>query len=343
MKVIDAFEKRSDILLTYSKVIKLVQAENFKSDLLKTLQDKFMRSHKNSAFQALKHMSSLVSASHVRYSGLGSFFFNLFFTWDIQCVLRIEKWKKQNGQELRKWISTIGEFEMISTLSQIRFENPDWCFPLIDSEQKHINAIRMGHPLLWKNSRVCNNFQTSEGVSVSIITGSNMSGKTTFLRTAGINLLLAFAGAPVCAEAFSCYPVNLYTSMRIHDDLRSNISSFYAELIRVKKIIEAMGAGEKVFFLLDELFRGTNSQDRHDGAVAVLKVLSEGGASGLISTHDLELASLAEREPQKFKNYHFTESITDSNITFNYVLRQGPSTTRNALAMIRLVGIPIVQ
>ncbi|NLG18541.1 MAG: DNA mismatch repair protein [Fibrobacter sp.] len=341
MKVMDAFEKRSPVLSTYSQAIKRILSESFNSELLIRLHDTFIRKKGDSAFDALKRMASLVNSSHVRYSGLGSFIFNMLFIWDLQCLLRMERWKRQNGKEVRKWIVALGEIEMLSTLSQIRFENPDWCFPAIDPDHNHVSAKKLGHPLLWNKKRVCNDFTASDK-SVSIITGSNMSGKTTFLRTVGINYVLAFAGAPVCAETFSCCPVNLYTSMRIHDDLRANVSSFFAELIRVKKIVDAISSGERVFFLLDELFRGTNSRDRHDGAVAVLNVLISGGASGLISTHDLELAVLETDFPGKFKNLHFSERITESNITFDYHLHDGPSDSRNALAMIRLAGIPIV-
>lgn len=342
MKIMNAFEKRSDILNTYSRVIELIQSEKFQSQLLHKLKEEFTGEHKESAFIVLKRLASLVAASHVRYSGVGAFVFNLLFTWDIQCVLRMERWKKHHGTSVRKWIAAIGEFEMLSTLSQIHFENADWCFPLVSKDTGEIIAKNIGHPLLWSKKRVCNDFQISGGVAVSVITGSNMSGKTTFLRTIGVNMVLAFAGAPVCAKTFCCYPVQLYTSMRIHDDLRSNVSSFYAELIRVKKIVDAIDSGEKVFFLLDELFRGTNSRDRHDGAIAVLRVLSSGGACGLISTHDLELANLEKIDSEKFRNYHFSERITETDITFDYQLQDGPSNSRNALAMIRLAGIPIV-
>jgi DNA mismatch repair ATPase MutS len=166
-----------------------------------------------------------------------------------------------------------------------------------------------------------------------------MSGKSTFLRTVGVNAVLAYAGAPVCAKFMNIPVLRIFSSMRIGDDLSSNVSTFYAELLKIKRIITADKEEKPILYLLDELFRGTNSTDRHEGAVAVLAKLKQPGNIGLISTHDLKLCELATEHNNGYINYHFSESYDEHGIAFDYVLKNGPSTTRNALYLIKMVGI----
>ena len=166
-----------------------------------------------------------------------------------------------------------------------------------------------------------------------------MSGKSTLMRTVGINLVLAYAGAPVCARAFRCAVLEVHTSMRLRDDLEKRISSFYAELLRLKGLVEAAREGRKTLFLVDEIFRGTNSKDRREGAAAVLRQLRDLGAAGLVSTHDLDLATLEAEDPAHFRNFHFEEHFTDGRIEFDFKLRPGVSTTTNAIHLIRMVGL----
>ncbi|HWJ02256.1 MAG TPA: DNA mismatch repair protein, partial [Verrucomicrobiae bacterium] len=176
-----------------------------------------------------------------------------------------------------------------------------------------------------------------------LITGSNMSGKSTLLRTAGLNLVLAYTGAPVCAENFRCSVMRVYTCMRVTDNIEQSISSFYAELLRIKTIVQAARERGQVFFLLDEIFKGTNSQDRHTGAKILIKQLSKQGAMGMVSTHDLELSELEKESKGQIRNYHFREYYENDQIRFDYLLRSGPSTTRNALYLIKLAGIELEQ
>lgn len=202
------------------------------------------------------------------------------------------------------------------------------------------NAKSMAHPLLGDRA-VCNDLTLKKPSNIVLITGSNMSGKSTLLRTAGVNLVLAYAGAPVRAKKFSCSIMNIYTCMRISDNLEENISSFYGEILRIKGIVEACGRGEQVFFLLDEIFKGTNSIDRHLGAKILIKNLENGKTCGMVSTHDLELAEMEEESGGKIKNYHFKEYYEDGKIKFDYKLRTGVSTTRNALYLMKMAGIDI--
>lgn len=210
--------------------------------------------------------------------------------------------------------------------------------PKILNSQSTIKAKELGHPLLT-NQRVCNDIEISGKTKVLLVTGSNMAGKSTYLRTAGINLVLAYSGAPVCSESFSCGVMDIHTSMRVSDDLQNNVSSFYAELLRIKEIVKATKKEKQVFFLLDEIFKGTNSEDRHEGAKMLIKRLLRDNAIGLVSTHDLELGDLEEESSRRVKNYNFQEYYEDDKIHFDYKLRRGVSTTRNAMYLIKMIGI----
>ncbi len=245
--------------------------------------------------------------------------------------------KKNNSRNLRKWFQTIGSFESVNSFSGIAFEHQDWHYPLI-TDGAGLSCADMGHPLIPYTRRIDNSFSIQDN-HVAVITGSNMSGKSTFLRTVGVNIILAYAGAPVCAKRMCLPLVKVFSSMRIGDDLSGNVSTFYAELLKIKRIIDEEKNGTSILFLLDELFRGTNSSDRHEGAVAVLSKLKKPGNIGLISTHDLQLCELAQSTQGGYENYHFTETYNENGIAFDYTLRQGPSTTRNALYLIKMLGI----
>jgi DNA mismatch repair ATPase MutS len=251
----------------------------------------------------------------------------------------MEKWKKKYGSSLKEWLNTIGELEALNSLSVIAYDNDTWTMPEVKENMEVLKAKSMGHPLLGDNG-VRNDVTMERPTSIILITGSNMSGKSTLLRTIGINIVLSYLGAPVCAEQFSCSIMNIYTCMRIGDNLEKSISSFYAEILRIKMIVQAAKEGEKVFFLLDEIFKGTNSIDRHTGAKVLIKQLGECNSAGLVSTHDLELGEM-EKEYNKIKNYHFQEHYVDGELKFDYKLKRGISTTRNALYIIKMAGIDV--
>jgi len=284
-------------------------------------------------------LSKILNAADVRNSPMAHLFANAIMLWDFQCIINADRLKKNYGRFFGVWIETIGRFEALSSLSIIWFENPQWVYPDVSEDELLLKGDGLAHPLLHHSERITNDFPVQYGGTVAIITGSNMSGKSTFLRTVGINLVLALAGAPVCALSFRCSPVRIYTSMRINDDLSSRVSTFYAELLRIKKMVEAVRRGENVVFFLDELFRGTNSQDRHDGAVAVLNALSNHKSIGIISTHDLQLCELSRIDDKKYVNYHFREHYKDGSITFDYKLNSGESKTKNAMFLIKMIGI----
>lgn len=338
-KRLNVFDKYARHFAIYGNMLEHIGKREFSVPLLKQVQNSISVQNRQGGPVALRRLNRIISSSEVRLSPLPWFLANTLMLWDIRCVIRLEQWKEKYGNDIRGWLEAIGTFEALSSLALLDFDHPEWSFPTFDTTELRIEAEDLAHPLLPQDQRVSNPVVLGPpGGSVMIITGSNMSGKSTLLRTVGINLVLAYAGAPVCAKRLTCTVMRLFTSMRTGDDLLSHTSTFYAELLRVKKIVDAIGEDEPMLYLLDELFRGTNSADRHDGAVALLNELSRAHTLGMISTHDLELCTLAE-EKGYFRNTHFEEQYTGGKITFDYRLHEGPSTTRNALYLMKMVGI----
>jgi hypothetical protein len=338
-KRLNVFDKYTRHFAIYGNMLEHIGKREFTAPLLRQVQKSVSMKNREGAPAALRRLSRILSSSEVRLSPLPWFLANTLMLWDIRCVIRLEKWKERYCGDIRGWLEAIGAFEALSSLALFHYDHPEWSFPTFDATELRIEAEAVAHPLLPRNQRISNTVALGPpGGSVMIITGSNMSGKSTLLRTVGVNLVLAYAGAPVCAERLICTRMQLFTSMRTGDDLLSHTSTFYAELLRVKKIVDAIGKEEPMLYLLDELFRGTNSADRHDGAVALLNELSQSHTLGMISTHDLELCTL-EEEKEYFRNAHFEEQYAEGKITFDYKLREGPSTTRNALYLMKMVGI----
>lgn len=337
-KILSLVYKYKKDIEVYNKMIKLIEKKKFKSKYLIGLKESLISKDKVTATQQIDKLSRIVNL----ISDRSNFFYhliNIIILWEYHCLIRLENWKKESGGFMEQWLSTIAELEALSSLAILKYDNPEWIMPEIGESVLIFKAKNIGHPLLSKN-RICNDLDLRKNPSILLITGSNMSGKSTLLRTAGINLVLAYAGAPVSAEAFSCSIMNIYTCMRISDNLEENISSFYAELLRIRKLIDAANRKEPVFFLLDEIFRGTNSKDRHTGAKVLIERLSKENALGMVSTHDLELSDI-EKMNSKVKNYHFREYYRNNEINFDYKLRPGVSTTRNAIYLMRMAGIDI--
>ncbi len=339
--VIEKYEKNGKLLLTFSQLVNTTEQQQFKSTYNVTLKSRLITGNHKTASSILASLSKIISATEIRSSPMVHAIANAVWLWDVQCVIKADMLKTLYGNSFRSWISAIGQFEVVASLAIPGFENPQWIYPEISDTVVKINAEKIGHPLIHSDTRIANDITIDHSGVVAVITGSNMSGKSTFLRTLAINAVLGYTGAPVCAAGFVLPLVNIYSSMRISDDLSSHVSTFYAELVRIRMVVEAVKRGEKVLFLLDELFRGTNSQDRHDGAVAVLKTLSNSNTVGIVSTHDLELCSLAENNPERFVNFHFEEFYRNNTIEFDYTLKKGRSTTKNAMFLIRMIGIDI--
>lgn len=330
------FNSIKNTIKSYAEILELIEKEEFKSAYLKDIKDKLKSDTSNSCGEEMKKLSSLLDWIGDSSGNAYYLIINIFIFSDIFIVENLEDWRSQNSKELEVWIDVISEIDALSSISNIYFDFDKFTFPKI-SDKKEVKGKAIGHPLIGEKA-VRNDYSLSNNKRVTLITGSNMSGKSTFLRTIGLNLLLSYIGAPVYSDDFTCGIFNIYTCMRTKDNLEENISSFYAEILRIKILIEATKKGEDVFFLLDEIFKGTNSLDRHIGATELIKQLINGGAIGLVSTHDLDLCNLEESD-NRIENYNFREYYEDNKIKFDYKLRVGKSETQNAIHLMKLAGI----
>jgi len=267
---------------------------------------------------------------------------NAFVLLDVHLVLGAEKWKAKNKNLLRLWAEVVGEFEVISSLAAFSYSNPDYAFAELDETTNHIRFEALGHPLIHAATRVSNDFSTVGQTNVVMITGSNMGGKSTFLRTVGVNIVLALTGAPCCARFGKLGNVQLFSSMRTQDNLKSGVSSFYAELNRIEELLKQIESSPNVFFLLDEMFKGTNSQDRHKGGFSLINQVGKLQTTGIIATHDIDLAKLAGRKGL-VTNYSFNSEIEGDAMLFSYKLEPEICRDFNASELMRRSGIQIIE
>lgn len=335
---LDVFNLYKGDVIAYNRILKVICEETFKSKYLNKFKSILYNSKDSDCVKEMNRLTKLIDWIGDSQYNAYYFLLNTFFMADIFVVYNLEKWKTQNGRNLIKWLITIGEFEAMASISNLDFDNASWSYPMISNE-KILMGIDMAHPLIGPEA-VPNNYSLNKEDKVTLITGSNMSGKSTFLRTVGINLVMSYIGAPTYSKGFECGIFKIHTCMRTSDNLEENISSFYAEILRIKYLIESSNKGDEIFFLLDEIFKGTNSIDRHEGARVLIKQLISVGAVGLVSTHDLELCNLAN-EDGRIRNYNFCEYYEDNKIKFDYTLREGVSKTRNAKHLMRMAGIKV--
>ncbi len=339
-KSFELVEKYSNTLKVFSSLLKLFEAERFQSKYILDLKHVLKGDSDKTAWKQIEKLSKIWELIANRYNFLYTVV-NAMTLWDFHCMVALERWKNISGVYVEKWFEVIGEVEALCSLSVMCHDNPDFIMPQVsEALNAGIAAEELGHPLLTKG-RKCNDINISGEQPILLITGSNMSGKSTFLRTVGLSLVLTYMGLPVCAKTFSCPIMKVYACMRTSDNLGQSVSSFYAELLRVKMIVEAVDSEERVFFLLDEIFKGTNSADRHTGAKMLITQLDKKGAWGLVSTHDLELADMEKESGGRIRNYHFKEYYRDNQIYFDYQLRKGVSDTRNAIYLMKMAGVNI--
>ncbi len=272
------------------------------------------------------------------------FIFRVVFPVDFYLNLRIEKYKRLIGKKYNIWMDTWYNLEAICSLANFAHLNPGYTFPgIVDNDDDKITflGMQLGHPLIKNN--ICNDFSFSPAGEIAIVTGSNMSGKSTFMRTLGTNLTLAYAGSVVNADRMEVSLLNMFTCIRINDSIKDGISFFYAEVKRLKALLDEIKQSDyPVLFLIDEIFRGTNNIERLIGSSALIKRLSQTNASGVVATHDLELVKLSDAI-SKVRNYHFKEEIKEGKMSFNYLLNAGPCPTTNALKIMKMEGLPIEE
>jgi hypothetical protein len=327
-------DRLSSKLNAYKEVLELVNAAEFAADELQGIKSDLTTADL-SAEKAIKALAKIADKVSVRGTPIVYFIFNVLFLWDFQCVFLLEDWKKKYGPHCEKWFLALGELESLFCFATMIKVCSHTSFPQI-SEIYGLEAEELGHPLMPDSVRVTNQIRLID--NIIIISGSNMSGKTTYLRTAGINIVLARAGSAVCAREMSCSDLNIVTSMRVADDLNEGISTFYAELKRIKMILDTCKSERNAIFLIDEIFRGTNSVDRLSGAEIVIATLNELGVIGMVTTHDLDLCELQQTMP-RIQNHSFSEYYEDGRIRFDYKIRHGKSVTTNARYLMEMVGI----
>jgi hypothetical protein len=287
-----------------------------------------------------------VDLSDVRHSAYLHTLLHGIFLWDFHALLRLEQWQRDAGPQARGWLAALGRFEALAALAGLKFEQPGWCFPVVDAAADRFAAQGLGHPLIPDGQRVSNDVELGPAGTFLLVTGSNMSGKSTLLRSIGVNAVLAQAGGPVAAAALRLPPVTLATSILVEDSLAEGVSFFMAELRRIQKIVAAAdrshAQGRVLLYLLDEVLRGTNSYERQVAVRRVVLHLLRQGAIGAVSTHDLQLAEVEDLKAVCVP-VHFRETLHpggDPPMTFDYAMRPGVATTVNALKLMELVGLP---
>jgi ABC-type multidrug transport system fused ATPase/permease subunit len=331
---------------SYADILKLLSEKRFNTSRLEDLKAE-LSSNSVSAYRQMGKLDRILQLAELRFSGMLYFPVQFITLWDIHALFLLERWQKRCGPFCEKWLNVVGEMEALSALASLKYDNPGWVFPeVVGDGNRTISVEAMGHPLMLPAKCVTNDLQIGPPGNFILVTGSNMSGKSTLLRSLGLNVVLAQAGGPVFARKMSLPPMVLGTSFRVQDSLEKGVSFFMAELKRIKEIIDLSEAvnhtPQTLLFLLDEILLGTNSFERQVAVREVLLNLLEANAMGLISTHDLSLAQISQFEG-KHKAVHFTENIGEGQegmaLHFDYKLRDGISQTVNALKLLEIVGI----
>ncbi|WP_317308419.1 MutS-related protein [Phocaeicola plebeius] len=334
----ETYGKQLKSLNGYARLIALAKAEEWKSAGMQELMERF-NLNGQSPVQALQQLSKELDRLDLRNNQFlyvlleGSIFFQL------QEIVRIERWKVRYGQHISEWLETVGELDALCSLGTFAYNHPQYTYPELTEKPFCFLATQMGHPLMPASQCVKNDATIPSRPFFLIITGANMAGKSTYLRTIGVNYLLACIGAPVCCERLKLHPNQLITSLRTSDSLSDNESYFFAELKRLKRIIELLNQGQQLFIILDEILKGTNSMDKQKGSFDLIRQFMQLKANGIIATHDLLLGSLIKQFPEEIRNYCFEADIKDNELTFSYKLREGVAQNMNACFLMKKMGI----
>lgn len=338
---LDVVGAKAKILEAYQRMLVVVEAERWQSPLLQSLQARLQVAGKPPSVQ-LKRLAFWVGFAELRYNLLHPVI-NGLTLWDLHVVRGIERFVREVGPRLSDWFLALGELEALASLATLAELDPSAHMPELCDERLPLTAAGLAHPLLPAGSRVANDLHLRGPGTALVVTGSNMAGKSTLLRSVGQNIALALAGGPVIAHSMRVPRVRLRASMRADDSLEAGSSYFHAELSKLKRVIEHAQESPPVFFLLDELLRGTNARARHVGAKAVLLHLLARDGTGLCATHDVELAALGTTDMQHIENVHFTDVMLGGEMCFDYRLRPGIVRTSNALRLLAMAGIEVPQ
>lgn len=334
------YDKKLRILSTYAKLIELIDEQEMKAPLLARLKANFGTDGKRTT-EVLKELSTELDRLDLRNNLIMYVLLEGSMFWQLRQVMRIEEWRRKYGGCLLHWLDTLGEMDALCSMGTFAFNHPAYMYPVIADRPFVFRAREMGHPLMPINQCVKNDAEIPSRPFFVIITGANMAGKSTYLRTIGINYVLACIGSPVCCDSLEIYPARLITSLRTSDSLNDNESYFFAELKRLKQIIDRLNSGEELFIILDEILKGTNSMDKQKGSFALVKQLMTLKANGIIATHDLLLGKLIEYFPDEIRNYCFEADITNNELAFSYKMREGVARNMNACFLMKKMGLVI--
>ena len=339
--VLSAASAREQAVTRWRGMIEAIEREPFEAPLLVRLRASLTVGGRK-ASEEIAALARIVGFVDARRNEVFRLLVGPLLMWDVHCAAALLRWRGRAGGHVRGWLDALGEIEALASLGGFAFEHPTFAWPELSPDPR-LEAQGLGHPLVADDKRVDNDVSLPASGRALVVTGSNMSGKSTLLRALGVNTVLAIAGAPVCARSARLGALRVATSMRIEDSLEQGVSHFYAELRRLKRVIDLARAPDRapVLFLLDEILHGTNSRERVLGACAVVRELVERRALGAVSTHDLGITALGEELGGKVQNVHFEEQVEDGRMTFDYVLRPGIVQSSNALRLMRAVGIDV--
>lgn len=338
LKFHQVFENQGKLLSRYSEMLKHIETKTFKSKYLEELKERLSHGGKT-ASSITSELQKILDQFDYSKNILVGFILDSIFLWDIRCLVRLNKWQQNYAGDLPLWFDVIAELDALNSLANCNYNNPQWVTPVVSQVSFVLNAEELGHPLIDETRCIRNSFKILNDEKIVIITGANMAGKSTFLRTVGVNLVLASAGCKVCAQSFEFSPIRIYTNMRTTDNLMNDESYFYAELLRLQSILELLRNGENLFVILDEMLKGTNSVDKLNGSKELIKQLLALNTHGIVATHDLGLTEMASIYPDKLKNQCFEVQLTNDELTFDYKLTDGVTKTMNATFLMKKMGI----
>lgn len=326
-----------NILTTYGKLLKMLEERSFSTPLLKQWQTQGNQAATN-ASKAIAKLVKQIEMLDQRTNMIAGILLNGLFLWDIHIVIKIDQWVMKWAPNFEKWMQSIYHFDALLCLANYSYNHETFVFPGVTDEIS-FECKELGHPLIPTGERINNDFLLTGNSQISIVTGANMAGKSTFLRTVGLNLVLAGCGAPVCAKSFTFHPLPLLTNMRTTDSLAKHESYFFAELKRLQYIIETLKKGQPLFLIIDEMLKGTNSKDKTFGSIAMVRQLVKYNGYGLIATHDLELGDLETEFRGEVNNLCFEVIHEQDKIVFDYKLKPGVTTVHNATFLMKKMGI----
>ena len=341
IKKINAYHQRLNLFLktisNYLPLVRLIHDQSFRSPYLQKIRHSLFTPESNS-LQALTQLHRIQNSLDQRGNIVIAFILNGLYLKDFHTLLRLDHWRKKYGPDIETWTDVLSEADALISMANYRFNHPAYCLPVI-CQDRLLDTEEIGHPLLKSERNVTNDFSICSLHQIAIVTGANMAGKSTFLRTIGVNLILAQSGNVVCRRYFAFQPMTLFTSMRTTDSLSKDTSYFHAELLRLQQLVNIAQQEDKVFIILDEMLKGTNSVDKLNGSLAFLKRILSYPISGLVATHDLALGELADDFPEHFFNVCFEIVHSGSQITYDYKLHPGISSNMNASILLKQMGL----